>query len=196
MSYAYKKEKKFTCEDYISWDDDERWELINGIAFLMSPAPAPEHQRVSIIISNEIFNFLKGKKCEVYHAPFDVMLFADASTDLKSIDTVLQPDIFVTCDPSKIDSRGLRGAPDLIIEILSPYTAERDFKDKYFLYQQAGVREYWIIDPASRSVHSFSIDPDSKEANKFQPAKILFKEDILVSSAIEGLTIELNKVFE
>ena len=123
------------------------------------------------------------------------MLFADSGTPDNKIDSVLQPDIFVVCDPSKIDSRGLRGAPDLVVEILSPYTAERDFKDKFLLYEKAGVCEYWIVDPANRSVHAFIIDADNGDTGRCLPGKIYFIDDILNSSSIEGLSIELEFIF-
>jgi Uma2 family endonuclease len=195
MSFAYKTEKTFTYSDYLSWNNDERWEIIDGRAYSMSPAPAPEHQKISMIISNEIYNHLKGKKCQVFSAPFDVMLFADAGTPENKINSLLQPDIFVVCDQSKIDSRALRGAPDLVVEILSPYTAERDFKDKFLLYEKARVPEYWIVDPANRSIHSFIIDPENRDSGRYLPGKIYFIDDILNSSSIEGLSMELKKIF-
>ena len=131
------KDERYTYLDYYSWDDGERWELIDGVAYAMSPAPAPKHQTISRELLVQIANFLKGKPYEVFHAPFDVRLNADSDDD-----TVMQPDIFVVCDKSKIDDKGCNGAPDMIIEILSPSTAKRDIVLKFNAYLQAGVREY------------------------------------------------------
>ena len=115
-----------------------RWELIDGAAYAMSPAPKTNHQRLSFFIALEIGKYLEGRSCEAFSAPFDVRL-AD--------DTVVQPDLSVICDKSKIDEKGCSGAPDLVVEILSDSTAYKDETEKRLLYERVGVREYWIINP-------------------------------------------------
>lgn len=143
MNVAFKQLDYFTYGDYCRWSEDERWELINGEAYAMS-APSRLHQEVVLEIAVQIGNYLKGKSCKGYVAPFDVRLPRNNEQDHK-IDTVVQPDISVICDKNKLDDKGCRGAPDWIIEILSPTTAIRDMDIKRELYQQYGVKEYWII---------------------------------------------------
>jgi len=136
-----KTDHKFTYKDYCSWPDDERWELIDGVAYDMSPAPTSRHQRISMIISTNISNWLKGKECEIFSAPFDVLLPAFPLKNEGEIDTIVQPDISVICDPSKIVERGCLGTPDLIVEILSPSTSKKDLNEKFQLYEKHGVKE-------------------------------------------------------
>ena len=144
------KSQKYTYSDYLTWNDDQRYELIDGNVYMMTPSPSPSstHQKISVELLRQLANYLQGKICEVYAAPFDVRLNADAEDD-----TVVQPDITVICDPSKIDERGCKGVPDMIIEILSPSTTQRDQVVKLNRYLKAGVREYWIVSPEARSVH-------------------------------------------
>lgn len=141
-----KGEIKYSCDDYEAWDDGKRWELIEGVPFVMSPAPTSDHQRISLNLAALIHDYLRGKSCEVFTAPFDVRL---------SDDTVVQPDVSIICDPGKIDQKGCKGAPDMVVEILSPATMNLDRVTKFNKYLEAGVKEYWIIDPDSRnlSVH-------------------------------------------
>jgi len=140
-------EYKYTYADYCSWDDDERWELIDGVPYAMSPAPRREHQEILGELFAQLREYLKCKPCKVFIAPFDVRLNADDDDG-----TVVQPDIVVVCDRSKLDERGCKGAPDLLIEITSPSTARHDRVTKLNKYQQAGVREYWIVDPDTKTV--------------------------------------------
>jgi Uma2 family endonuclease len=144
---------KYTYSDYCSWDDGERWELIDGVPYAMSPAPTRKHQDVLGALFNQLYNFLKNKPCKVYIAPFDVRLNADEEDD-----TVCQPDIVVVCDKSKLDEKGCKGAPDLAIEIVSPSSLRMDRVIKLEKYRQAGVREYWIVDPEARSVEVCVLD--------------------------------------
>ena len=117
----------YTYGDYLSWPDEERWELIDGIPHSMSPAPSRVHQEISMELARQIANHLIGKNCRVYAAPFDVRLPKGGEKD-EQIETVVQPDLVVVCDESKLDERGCKGPPDLIIEILSPHTAAKDMK--------------------------------------------------------------------
>jgi len=140
--------KKLTYADYASWDDDNRYELIDGVVHAMS-APNAAHQRVLVELTRQIANYLVGKPCEVFAAPFDICLMGKGDED----DTVVQPDILVICDERKLENgKYCNGAPDLAIEILSPSTASLDRIKKLNKYLQAGVREYWIVDPVDKNV--------------------------------------------
>ena len=139
---------RYTYADYASWDDDKRYELIDGVIYLMSPAPTIEHQRIGRKILRQLDTFLDGKSCEVFHAPIDVCLSAAGDKD----NTVVQPDLIVVCDKSKLDGKRCNGAPDMVVEILSPSTSDRDRVLKFNKYLEAGVREYWIVDPDSKTV--------------------------------------------
>jgi Uma2 family endonuclease len=119
------------------------------------------HQDVSVQLVVEFGSYLRGKKCKVYHPPFDVILPEEGET-LETAKNIVQPDIFVVCDKDKITPGGCYGAPDLVVEILSPSTAKRDIKDKRKLYQRAGVREYWIVDPVHKTVHVYKVDEEGK----------------------------------
>lgn len=141
-------EKRYTYADYLTWNDGKRYELIDGAVYLMSPAPTIGHQRLVRELLLQFGNYLRGKTCEVFDAPFDVRLNPDTEDD-----TVVQPDLAVVCDPSKLqDGKSCKGAPDLVIEILSPSTAKRDQFIKLPKYQAAGVREYWVVYPQERFV--------------------------------------------
>ena len=149
---ALRADKRYTYADYASWDTEERYELIDGIPYAMSydamsPAPAWKHQDVSGKLHYQLFDFLKGKSCKVFAAPFDVRLNA-ADGD----DTVVQPDLVIICDRSKLIDTGCVGAPDMVIEIVSPSSSNHDRVRKFNKYLHAGVREYWIVDPDSKTI--------------------------------------------
>ncbi|MFW6029628.1 MAG: Uma2 family endonuclease, partial [Halanaerobiales bacterium] len=138
------RDRLYTYSDYLNWTDGKRYELINGQVYTMSAAPYRRHQSISGELFRQIANYLFDKKWDVYDAPFDVRL-PEGEEDKDEILTVVQPDIVVVCDEDKLDKRGCRGAPDLIIEIISPSSAGRDRKDKRDLYEKHGVREYWLV---------------------------------------------------
>lgn len=155
--------KRYNFADYLTWLDDKRRELINGIVHLMTPAPARKHQGISWNLEQKIGEAIKQKKqCRAYHAPFDVRLPKKNEKSDTEIHTVVQPDIIVICDLGKLDKKGCLGAPDLIIEILSPATAKKDLNDKFYLYQESGVREYWIVNPNDENVNVFLLDKKGK----------------------------------
>ncbi|MCL2046843.1 MAG: Uma2 family endonuclease [Oscillospiraceae bacterium] len=142
-------DKRYTYADYCKWDDGLRWELIDGVPYSMAPGPSQQHQSISMSLSVKIFNFLSNNNpCKVIAAPFDVRLNHD-----KEDDTVVQPDIIVVCDENKLDEKSCIGAPDLVIEILSPTTSRHDRVTKLQLYQRYKITEYWIVDPDEKTVH-------------------------------------------
>ncbi|MBS3946884.1 MAG: Uma2 family endonuclease [Dethiobacter sp.] len=185
-----KADKKYTYKDYLTWSDDERWELIKGIPFNMGPAPSRKHQKILRELVKLYANYLTGKTCEVYHAPFDVRL-PQANEQDESIGTVVQPDLVVICDRSKLDDRGCKGAPDLVVEILSPHTAKKDMEDKFLLYEQVQVKEYWIIDPHNNTVLVYKLEDN----NKYGRHKIYSMEDELKPGIFEDMVINLMEVF-
>jgi Uma2 family endonuclease len=148
--------KKYTYADYLSWQFTERVELIKGWIYKMSPAPRRLHQRVSFKLTLIIGNFLDSCNCQVYEAPFDIRLKKNKGID-KEIDTVVQPDISVFCDLTKLDDRGGIGAPDLVVEITSDSTMKKDYNEKFNVYEENGVREYWIVNPDSQSMEVFTL---------------------------------------
>jgi len=174
----------YTYADYCTWDDSERWELIEGVPHAMSPAPSRVHQEISGNLHNQLYNFLKGKPCKVYHAPFDVRLNAS-----KTDDTVVQPDLLVVCDQSKLDGAGCKGAPDMIIEILSPSTSRHDRIIKFQLYQKAEVQEYWTVDPDTKSLQTYVLDNGRYYATTYTEA------DIAPIQVLEGCNIDLSEIF-
>lgn len=151
MSQEAFKSGHNTYRDYCTWPIEERWELINGKAYSMTPAPSRVHQDVTGRLYAQILGLLAEYPCQVYIAPFDVRLpRADEADEL--IETVVQPDVAVICDQSKLDAKGCRGAPDWIIEVLSPATAAKDHIEKRALYERHGVKEYWLVHPTDRVV--------------------------------------------
>lgn len=182
--------EKYSYADYLTWDDGERWELINGEAWNMSAAPNRIHQKLSMYLSVEIGNFLKGKACEVYAAPFDVRLPKGVEKDDNSIFDVVQPDIAVICDKGKLDDRGCIGAPDLVIEILSPSTSYKDQSHKLFLYEEHGIREYWIINPTAQTLNVYLLDN-----NKFAQPVYFRDTGIWESPVLKGFSISLEDLF-
>jgi Uma2 family endonuclease len=184
---------RYTYADYLTWLDDKRRELINGFIHLMS-APMRMHARVSQKAYKAIDRFIemnKGK-CHIYYAPFDVRFPSNNETADNKIYNVVQPDICVICDLSKLDDKGCIGAPDLIVEVLSPSTLKYDWHYKFNLYESGGVREYWIVDPKAKLVNAFILQPDGNydlgtvyDCTQKAPVHIF-----------KGLEIDLNELFE
>ncbi|WP_315013743.1 Uma2 family endonuclease [Capnocytophaga leadbetteri] len=177
----------YSYADYLLWKFKERVELFKGKLFKMS-APSAIHQEISMRLAGELYQFFKGKDCKVFHAPFDVRLLKESQED-KNIYTVVQPDICVVCDPEKIDKRGCEGAPDLVIEILSPGNSKKEMKYKYALYEEAKVPEYWIIDPDHQNVLVYVLE-DGKYLN---PMNIV--EGNITSQKFSTLKIHTDDIF-
>jgi len=180
---AYKLDENYTYADYLHWGNNERYEIIDGIAYMMA-SPSAAHQAISGDIFGAIWEFLKGKPCKVFAAPFDVRLFPEED----GRDTnVVQSDILVVCDPSKLsDGKACRGAPDLVIEILSDSSAIMDRKVKIEKYREAGVREYWIVGSAAQEVLLNLL-----ENGKY--ASTVYKDNV-PSSVLPGLAVDLKAV--
>jgi len=152
--------KQYTYADYLTWQFSERVELIKGWLYKMSPAPRRVHQEVEGNLYFEIRKFITHKACKIYQSPFDVRLIKNKGQKNQEIDTVVQPDICVVCDTEKLDDAGCIGAPDLIIEILSDSTAKKDYNEKFNLYEENEVKEYWIVNPATQTIEIFSLIED------------------------------------
>ena len=153
----------YTYADYLLWRFKEQVELLRGKLFKMSPAPREIHQRVLNEINFELMSFFRNKTCRVYPAPFDVRIPSKGTkgTTDNQIYTIVQPDLCVVCDLEKIDGRGCVGAPDLVVEILSPSNSRKDLKDKYEIYQEAGVPEYWIVDADDKAIYRYVLEGDT-----------------------------------
>lgn len=191
MGYPNKKENAlYTYRDYLEWPDGERWELIEGRAYNMTPAPSRSHQKISVALIDELFQYLKEKKCEVYHAPFDVRL-PEGDEEEGEIRTVVQPDIVVICDPSKLDEKGCKGSPDLVMEILSPSTASKDYITKLNLYEKNQVREYWIIHPIDKIVMVYRLS----ENGKYGRAEVYSEADKVKVGIFDDLVVDLKGIF-
>jgi Uma2 family endonuclease len=182
-------EQTYTYKDYLEWNDGKRWELIEGIPYNMSPAPTTAHQRIIRELSFALHSYLKGKTCEIFSAPFDVRLFVSEKDE--EINTVVQPDLSIICDPNKIDEKGCKGSPDLIIEVLSPATARKDKWEKFHQYEKAGVKEYWIVDPTHKTVEIYTLLNE-----KYSQRKVYSSEDEIRVGIFDDLTIPLEPIFE
>ncbi len=179
---ACQLEHKWTYADYLTWDDGQRWEIIDGEAYNMSPAPLIRHQRISRNLASTILPFFRGKLCEAFIAPTDVVLDEN---------NVVQPDLIVVCDRSTITDRCVQGAPDLVIEILSPSTSNRDRLLKKALYERFGVGEYLIVDPVAESVDRYLLVDGS-----YDSPEIFDWSEPLTLNLFPELTLNPWEVFE
>lgn len=177
--------KSYTYADYLTWQFQERIELIFGKIFKISPAPSSKHQYTITVLTSTIFNFLKGKPCRVFPAPFDVIL------PLQNVkNNVVQPDVTVICNPAIITEKGCDGVPDLVVEIVSKSSVTRDLHEKYKLYELAGIREYWVVHPHDKTLIIFIL-----EEGRYKPAKPLTKGDVAASTILPGLAVDLDELF-
>ena len=183
------EEMRYTFADYLTWDEDDHIELIYGYPYMMSP-PLRIHQKVSGALFRQLANYLDGKKCEVYSAPFGVRLFEEEGDRPEDVNTIVEPDLAVVCDRNKLDDYGCKGAPDLIIEILSPSSRRHDRIVKLDLYQRAGDREYWVVNPEDRTVQVMLL-----KDSYLLPVEDYGREDMAKVNILEDCTIDLSKVF-
>ncbi|MFO7824479.1 MAG: Uma2 family endonuclease [Cyclobacterium sp.] len=179
----------YSYADYLSWQLEEMVELIRGKVFRQAAAPRRIHQGLTVALVTRIHGFLKGGSCKVYTAPFDVRLPV-SSRKHKDIDTVVQPDLCVVCDPDKLDELGCVGAPDLIVEILSPGNNKKELQLKYDVYEASGVKEYWVVHPDERTLLIYTL-----EAGKYRPSRLFTFGDRVRSQAIPAFELDLDEVF-
>jgi Uma2 family endonuclease len=185
--------RRYTYADYLTWIDNKRRELIDGFIKMMSPAPLPFHQKINGKLFVALHNIVQKNngKCEVFFAPFDVRLPKNGETDDDEIYTVVQPDICIICDLSKIDNRGCLGAPDFVAEILSKSTEHHDTHEKLTLYETAGVREYWVVSQEGW-VNVFILQPDGK----YSDAIVYNKNQKVPVNIFNSIEIDLKTVMQ
>lgn len=173
---------RYTWEDYRRWSGDERWEIVDGRAYAMTPAPSTRHQGIVGHLFSRFHRQLSGKGCTPFTAPTDVRL---SETD------VVQPDILVVCDPARILPTHVEGAPDVVVEVLSPATATRDLRLKKALYERCGVREYIVVDPLENYAIRFLLGADG-----YDKGSVFGADERLVVAVLEEMEIPLWEVFE
>ena len=181
----------YNYADYMTWRFEQAVELIKGKIFILSPAPASRHQSILTGLAAEILPHFKMRPCKVFMAPFEVRLVKGRKED-KDIFTVVQPDICIICDENKIDERGCLGSPDMIIEILSPATAKKDYNEKFNLYQENGVREYWVVNPDANVIDSYILDDNGI----YRQQELFTRNQIVSPSIFPDLSIDLKWVFQ
>ena len=182
ISKKLKQENRYTYADYVQWNDPNRWEIIDGVPYMM-PRPDTIHQSISMNLIGEIGNFLKGKSCKIFSAPLDVRLAYGGNDDI-----VVQPDIMIFCDKNNLNEDGGIGAPDIVMEIVLPSSEKMDKTIKFKLYKRVGVAEYWIVEPDIKSV----------QVHKFRegkPIKVYTNNDIIPLDILQGFNINLADIF-
>ena len=200
--------ERYTFGDYLQWPEDERWELIEGVAYSMSPSPSWRHQGLAGELFAQIRSFLKDSPCRVFMAPLDILLPEEGEEELpdNDLDTVVQPDLVVICDTDKLGERAVRGAPDIAVEVLSPYSWERDLRLKMRVYEERGVREYWVLDGGNRVLTVYNRD----ESGHFQASTSLVapsspehiktktdgtKPEVAISAVLPGFSLDMTALF-
>ena len=179
---------KYTYREYVALGEknmDIKYELIDGVVYFMSPGASQAHQGISARLIVKLGTFLEGKPCEVFHTPFDVCLNAKGDDDR----TTVQPDILVVCDKTKLDGKRCNGAPDMVIEILSPSNRRHDMHTKFKAYLKAGVREFWIVDPEDKTVIVYLLKDNEYTARTYD------EDDVISVSTLAGCNIDMKKIF-
>jgi Uma2 family endonuclease len=189
MTVASPADRPRTYGDLRRWSDDTRWEIIDGQAYAMA-GPSWQHQAVTMGLSAQLLAYFRARGCRVLPAPLDVRLARGNEPD-DEIETTVQPDISVVCDLGKLDERGCRGAPDLVIEVLSPSTAGRDHLTKRALYERHGVREYWVVHPIDRIVTMYR----RKSEGGFGPSVLFEARGVRRMEGFDGLEIDWDQAF-
>jgi len=184
----------YSYADYLTWQFDDAVELIRGKIMAMSPAPTTKHQRIVTELGGQLYNYFRAKPCELFFAPFDVRLFDPRKSIVanEKIFTVVQPDLCVVCNREQLDERGCLGAPDWIVEILSAGNSKRETQIKYQLYQESGVKEYWLVYPYEKAVHQFVLDGAS---GLFQLKAMYAEEDCASPALFPDCKVDLAEVF-
>ena len=184
-----RKQQRYSYADYLTWDDDRRYEIIDGEVFDMT-SPSLLHQSISGELSRQMANYFEDKPCKVFAAPLDVLLAKNTSRS-NEVFTVVQPDIMVVCDPKKLEERGIVGAPDLVVEIISPSTSSKDNIIKRRIYEQAGVKEFWLISPVERLIRVNKLGKDGL----FEREEIYDDTAQIEIAQFAGLSIDCRRLF-
>lgn len=182
--------QRYTYADYLSWKFTEYVELVKGRVLRKMAGPALAHQQCSSNLQGELYQHLKGKTCRVFAAPFDVRLTRSTGNGDAQVQTVVQPDLCVVCDPAKLDRRGCLGAPNWIIEIVSPGTATHDTRTKFDLYAENGVGEYWIVFPGEQTIAVYVLEND-----EYQPRGDFYEPGWVPSRTLPELQLQWADVF-
>ncbi|MCO5387567.1 Uma2 family endonuclease [Desulfosporosinus sp.] len=185
-----KEDKNHTYADYLTWPENERWEIIDGVSYMQS-APKWEHQSISGELYRQISNYLIDKPCKVFAAPFDLCLVEDNEKD-DDITNIVQPDLVIVCDETKLRKTGYFGVPTLIIEISSPSTARQDRVVKFNRYERACVKEYWIVEPDGKYINVFTLQED----NRYGRPEAYTEEDKVQLSVFTDFIVDLKPVFD
>lgn len=186
-----RENKKYTYADYVTWPEDERWEIFDGVPY-MQAAPTWQHQAICTGLTSQFYGYLGGKPCRVFAAPFDLCVPEKNEMDEEISNIISQPDVTVICDESKLRKTGYFGVPSLIIEITSPSTARNDKLIKFNKYEQAGVKEYWIVEPETKLVSVFIL----QENQRYGRPQVYSEEDQIRVSLFPELMIDLASVFD
>lgn len=184
------KQRRYNYGDYLKWSEGERVEIIEGRPHAMTPAPSRIHQEVLLALGTEFAGYLRGKKCRIYLAPFDVRLPKGSETD-EETDTVVQPDLSIICDPGKLDDRGCRGAPDLIAEVISPGSLKHDMTVKKNLYERSGVKQYWLVYPLEKIVMVYTLGEDGR----YNDGETYGQAGAIEVSVLDDFVLQLERVF-
>jgi len=193
-----KEDRKYSYADYLEWPNDERWELIDGVAYDMSPAPNRRHQWLVGEVFVKIHNILKDQPCEVYISPFDVRMSEMPEATNNEIFNVVQPDVSVYCRGDQLDDAGAVTAPDIAVEVLSPFTSVKDQREKLRLYERFCVAEYWIIDPANETLSVYSTIKESGQVTMpclYGKPEIFGASDIYISRVLPDFSLKLEELF-
>ena len=182
-------DKIYTYSDYLNFDFDYMVELIRGKIYKMTPAPSVRHQNISNNLSFQFNMALRESVCKLLSAPTDIVLPIENRKNGKE-HTVVQPDLAIFCDLSILKEKAAFGPPTLVVEILSPHTRKKDIQLKYDIYEEAGIKEYWVIMPNEELLEQFVL-----EKNKYQRIQTYTREDAVTARAVEGLTVTLEEVF-
>jgi len=184
--------QQYSYADYLTWQFSERIELLKGYIKRMA-APNAYHQKIAVEITRQFGNFFYKSHCQLFVAPFDVRLYNRKKSELqaKEVFTVVQPDLCVVCDKGKLDTRGCNGSPDFIIEILSPSSSKIDLQDKFALYQETGVVEYWVVFPMDKLIQQFVLVNE-----KYELHAVYNDKDMATSFLFPELKVNLEDVFE
>lgn len=183
--------KNYTYADFVGLEEELFCEVIGGNVISMFPSPTPKHQDVVDELTAEFKFYLRGKECMAFSSPIDVCLFADRETKMEDIQDWVQPDLIVVCDKNKIGEKFIIGAPDLVIEVLSPSAARNDRLIKFNSYEKAGVKEYWIVDPYNMSVEIYSLHEGT-----YKHIGVYGKDDVLTVNTFKDMQIDLKKIFK